>query len=91
MLPKHARSSLGRGARGAYNSYFVTLARNLVNEGEGHAFLRQDAAKRREMQRFAVGDHAIEVEDHGADHFLSRSPARIGIWRRFSAGGYGHS
>jgi hypothetical protein len=40
MLPKHARSSLGRGARGAYNSYFVTLARNLVNDGEGHAFLR---------------------------------------------------
>jgi hypothetical protein len=40
MLPRHARSSLGRGARGVYNSYFVTLARNLVDDGEGNAYLR---------------------------------------------------
>ena len=40
MLPSNTQSTLGRGARGAYNSYFVTLARNLVAEGEGNAFLR---------------------------------------------------
>ena len=40
ILPKHARSSLSKGARGAYNSYFVTLAHNLVNAGEGNAYLR---------------------------------------------------
>ncbi len=40
MLPKHARSSLGKGARGAYDLYFVTLARNLVDDGEGNAYLR---------------------------------------------------
>jgi len=40
MLPKQGRSTLSHGARGAYNSYFVTLARNLVNAGEGGAYLR---------------------------------------------------
>jgi hypothetical protein len=40
MWPRETRSSLARGARGAYDSYFVTLARNLVDAGEGHAYLR---------------------------------------------------
>jgi hypothetical protein len=40
ILPKRARATLGRGARGAYNSYFVTLARHLVADGEGTAYLR---------------------------------------------------
>jgi hypothetical protein len=40
MLPRRASASLGRGARGLYNQYFVTLARNLVDAGEGNAFLR---------------------------------------------------
>ncbi|HLM95699.1 MAG TPA: glycosyl hydrolase [Acidimicrobiales bacterium] len=40
ILPRHGRASLRRGARGAYNRYFVTLARNLVDNGEGNAFLR---------------------------------------------------
>jgi len=40
ILPRHARANLAKGARGAYNSYFVTLARNLVADGEGTAFLR---------------------------------------------------
>ena len=40
ILPRQARANLRRGARGAYNSYFVTLAQNLVDNGEGGAFLR---------------------------------------------------
>lgn len=40
MLPDHARATLGRGARGAYNSHFVTLAKNLVDAGVGNAYLR---------------------------------------------------
>ena len=32
--------SLAQGATGAYNSYFATLARNLVNDGEANAILR---------------------------------------------------
>jgi len=40
MLPQRGRATLGRGARGAYNSYFVTLAQNLVAQGEAHAYLR---------------------------------------------------
>jgi hypothetical protein len=40
LLPNHARASLGKGAHGAYDPYFVTLAHNLVDAGEGDAFLR---------------------------------------------------
>jgi hypothetical protein len=40
ILPKRARASMRKGARGAYNSHFVTLARNLVDDGEGNAYLR---------------------------------------------------
>jgi len=40
MLPRHTRSTLGQGARGRYDSDFVTLARNLVDDGEGGAYLR---------------------------------------------------
>jgi hypothetical protein len=40
MLPRRGRTSLVRGARGAYDSHFVTLARNLVAAGEGNAYLR---------------------------------------------------
>jgi len=40
ILPRETRSTLARGARGAYDAYFVTLARNLVNDGEGRAYLR---------------------------------------------------
>ena len=40
MLPKRTRATLRRGARGAYNGYFVTLARHLVGDGEGNAYLR---------------------------------------------------
>jgi len=40
ILPVHPRATLGKGARGAYNSYFVTLAQNLVDAGEGGAYLR---------------------------------------------------
>ncbi len=32
--------TLAQGATGAYNSYFATLARNLVNDGEANAILR---------------------------------------------------
>ncbi len=35
-----AVGSLATGATGAYNSYFVTLAQNLVAGGEGNAYLR---------------------------------------------------
>ena len=38
--PEPRPGQLGKGARGAYDSYFVTLARNLVADGEGYAFLR---------------------------------------------------
>ena len=40
MLPDRGRASLGRGARGAYDAVFVTLARNLVEAGVGNAILR---------------------------------------------------
>jgi hypothetical protein len=40
MLPDRGRATLARGARGAYDSHFVTLAENLVNAGEGNAYLR---------------------------------------------------
>jgi hypothetical protein len=48
------------------------------------------------VQRLAVGDDAVEVEDDGAEgHYVlgrfMRSPARMGILSRFSDGGYGHS
>ena len=35
-----AVGSLATGATGAYNSYFVTLAQNLIAGGEGNAYLR---------------------------------------------------
>src|SRR5690349_13542324 len=52
--------------------------------------------ERPEVQRLAVGNDAVEVEDDGAEgHYVfgrfMRSPARMGILRRFSGGGYGHS
>ena len=51
-----------------------------------------DAVKLAIVERLAVGDHAVEVEDDGPHrHFFMRSPARMGIFNRFSAGGYGHS
>jgi len=40
ILPDQARASLAKGARGEYDPYFVTLARNLVDDGEGGAYLR---------------------------------------------------
>jgi hypothetical protein len=40
MLPDRGRATLAKGARGSYDSYFVTLARNLVADGEGGAYLR---------------------------------------------------
>jgi len=40
MLPGHAAGTLNKGARGSYDSYFVTLAKNLVADGEGNAYLR---------------------------------------------------
>jgi hypothetical protein len=40
VLPRHSRSTLARGARGAYKRHFVTLAQNLVNAGEANAYLR---------------------------------------------------
>jgi hypothetical protein len=44
------------------------------------------------MERLAVGDDAVEIEDDGAEHyFFIRSPARMGMSSRFSRGGYGHS
>jgi len=40
MLPRRGHASLAKGARGAYNGYFATLAQNLVAAGEGDAILR---------------------------------------------------
>jgi hypothetical protein len=40
LLPRHATNSLAAGARGAYNRRFATLARNLVSQGFGDAYLR---------------------------------------------------
>jgi hypothetical protein len=40
LLPSRTRGSLAKGARGLYNSYFVTLARNLVTDGEASAYVR---------------------------------------------------
>jgi hypothetical protein len=43
------------------------------------------------VQRFAVGDHAVEIEEDSLKHQGSRSPARIGSGNRLSLGGYGQS
>jgi len=40
VIPNGTGASLGAGAAGAYDSHFVTLAQNLVNAGEGDAYLR---------------------------------------------------
>jgi len=40
MLPKSGGVSLSIGATGAYNSYFTTLAQNLVAAGMGNSYLR---------------------------------------------------
>jgi hypothetical protein len=43
IIPTSGGSAVGTladGASGAYNSYFVTLAKNLVAAGEGNAYLR---------------------------------------------------
>ena len=68
--------------------------------GQYDAFAGEDVAKPLEVQRLAVRDHAIEVENYGAEDQptsalftppSSSAPARTGIFRRFSGGGYGHS
>jgi hypothetical protein len=72
----------------------------VVAPAEGHALARQHAPEALEVQRLAVGDHAIEVEhDRGEEHRgnrgkatrrdyrFNRSPDRIGIDKRFSRGG----
>jgi len=54
----------------------------------GVAVPGQDVSKGAEMERLAVGDDAVEVEDDGAEHyFFIRSPARMGMSSRFSRGG----
>jgi len=40
MFPTGGQNTLAQGAQGRYNGYFVTLARNLVNAGEGSAYVR---------------------------------------------------
>ena len=59
------------------------------------AFLGERLLKRLEVERLAVGDHAVEVEHdrlqrpaHAPGAF---SPARIATFSRFDGGGYGHS
>ena len=60
---------------------------------ERDAELAEDGLVREQVQRLGVGEHAVEVEDDGADvgHQRIRSPAGIGTFRRFSRGGTGHS
>ena len=57
------------------------------------AELAEHGLVREQVQRLGVGEHAVEVEDDGADvgHQRIRSPAAIGTFRRFSRGGTGHS
>ena len=70
--------------------------RVVVVLGQRDAFARKHALEGAEMQRLAVREDAVEVEDDRSKrHYvfgrLSFSPARIGTFKRFSAGGYGHS
>ncbi len=54
----------------------------------------QDRLVRAKMQRLAVGDDAVEVEEHGLKPLEAqgrRSPARIGRDSTLSRGGYGQS
>ena len=94
-------------AHGAKHADVVVpeVSRVVVVFAELDAFRRQHVAEGGEVQRFAVGDHAVEVEDDGSDHvpigilrpltlassFFRRSPARTGICRWFSRGDIGHS
>ena len=80
MLPKHARSSLAKGAGVPYNSYFVTLAHNLVNAGEGNAYLRLGVGVQRELvqverpQRQRCGRVRALLPEHRERHAVGARP-----------------
>ena len=51
------------------------------------AFLGEERLVDPKVQRLAIGDHAIEVEDHALQRHFTFSPARIGTCRRLARGG----
>ncbi len=70
----------------------VVGSRQLDSERDEHLLIRP------QVKDFGVGEHPVEVEDDRGDHELdqwpaapSRSPARIGMAKRFSRGGTGQS
>ena len=80
------------------------VAREVFVVLEHDSFLGESLLKRLEVERLAVGNHAIEIEDdrlerggHAPDALPvgasagAFSPARMAIFSRFDGGGYGHS
>ena len=52
-------------------------------------FLGEESLVDPKVQRLAVGDHPVEVEDHALQRHFTFSPARIGTCRRLARGGIG--
>ena len=62
--------------------------------GQLDALFAERLLKRLEVQRLAVGDDAVEVEDDGLKRSHDAgtfSPARISTFSRFATGGSGHT
>ena len=51
------------------------IAGVIIAFGEREPFLSEDVAKCAEVERLAVGENAVEVEDDGANHDFIFSPA----------------
>ena len=56
---------------------------------ERPAAIAEDRLERAQVQRFGIGEDAVEIEHDGLHHLPSRSPAWIATGSRFSAGGTG--
>ena len=79
-VPLHA--PVGRNCAEGADVVVSEVSSVVVGFGEHDGLLSQDVTQGTEMQRFGIGDDAVEIEDDGADHqafSLMRSPARMAI------------
>ena len=80
------------------------VAREVLVALEDKTFLRERLLKGLQVQRLAIGNHAVEIKDDGLERGAHAagaltswdsggafSPAWIAILRRLAGGGYGHS
>ena len=99
----HRQAAIARQRLEHADVVVAEVAREVFVARQRDAFLGQRLLKRLQVQRLAVGDDAVEVEDDGLQRGVTRrglrgsrfggafSPARIGTLSRFAGGGYGHS